>query len=121
MRSDLQIVIGLRSIGSKDASTSTGKSNATSSTSTSPKVTTSGMTEGNKVSKGKKVATPEIVDIDYNIVEDMKKTRENVFVFELSIISAHQEFIMKSWKDDKEYSSEEKGNTIDNLVKNVIA
>ena len=90
LTSNLLIVIGLAINGPKVASTSNGRSKATTSTSTSTKVTTSCMTKGKKVSKGKKVAAPEIVDIGYIIVEYMKKTRANISIFKLYKISSQQ-------------------------------
>ena len=102
--------------GSNTSSPSVGGFKASTSTSKNKKATTLGTPRSNKVSKGKKVATPEIVDFDYSVIEDMKKTRENISIFELSKISSYQELVMKAWKDDKEYSVEEKGKAIVNLV-----
>ena len=88
LTSNSLIVIGSCSNGPKASSTSTRRSKASTFTSTSPKSTTLGTIGGKKVSKGKKVATLEIVDIDYSVVEDMKKTRSNIYIFELSKISS---------------------------------
>ena len=67
-----------------------------------------GQTKGGVVvgTTGKKASTLEIVHIDYNIFEDMKKKIVNISIFELSKISSQQELILKDWKDDKEYSVE---------------
>ena len=113
--SNLPIVIGPGSNSPNIASTNIGGSKA-STTSISPKATTLATIEGKKVSKGKKVATPEIVDINYSVVEDMNKIRESIYIFELSKINSQQELILKAWKDDTKYFVEEKGNDIVNLV-----
>ena len=93
---NLPKVLRLSINGPKAPSTNIGGSKSITSTSKSPKATTSGTTKGKKVSKGKKIETPKIVDIDYIIVEYMKKTRKNISIFELSKISSQQELIVKA-------------------------
>lgn len=69
--SNLTIVVGLGSNGSRVGSTSTGRSKSSTSTLKVEATTTS--TIG-----GKKVATPKIVYIDYSVVKDINKARENI-------------------------------------------
>ena len=51
----------------------------------------------------------------------MKKKSENIYIFDLSKIFSQQNLIMNAWKDDKDHSTEEKGNSIVNFVKNITA
>ena len=74
--------------GPKVASTSTSEAKASTSMLKSSKDTTSGINGRKKVSKGKKFATPKIVDNYYSVVEDVKKDKTNIFVFDLSKISS---------------------------------
>ena len=77
------------------------------------------MTGSKKVSIGNKVSSPKIVNIDYNIAENMKKTRENIFVYDLSKLTSQQDLILNAWKRDKEHSIKEKGKATVNFVKNI--
>lgn len=84
---NLPIVIGSGSNGSRITSTSVSGSK-TSSSSSSTKSTSLGTTENKQVNKGKKVSIPKVVDIDYSVVENMKKVKANISIFLLSKISS---------------------------------
>ena len=62
-----------------------------------------------------------MVNVDYNIVENMKITKVDVSMFELSKLEPQWQLLTKAWKDDKNSNTNEKGKETDNIVKTSIS
>lgn len=72
-----------------------------------------------QLNKGKQVSSPEVLDIDYSIMEYMKKDKQNISILYLSKVSSQQELTMKAWKENIECFVEEKGDVVVNLNKHI--
>ena len=82
-------------LGSKGAPASTSAPPTPSPTKKStnaPKAISSGTILGKKVSPSKAVATHEDVNLDYNIVDNMKKMKVDIAMFDVSKLQPQQKY-----------------------------
>ena len=69
------------------------------------------------------VATPEDVNLDYSIVNNMKKMKAYISMFDLSKLEKQQKLLMKAWKT-REYKNSnvnDKGKEIIGIFKSSIS
>lgn len=83
------------------------------------KATSSSTIASKKVSLGKEIATPEDVNLYYNIVDNMKKTKFDIYMFEISKLVLQQKLHMKTWKlkKVKKSNANDNGKETINIVK----
>lgn len=65
------------------------------------------------------VSTLEYVNLDYNIVDNTRKTKDDISMFELSKLELKPKLLMKAWKveEDKTSNVNDKGKETTNIVK----
>ena len=93
------------------------RSNVTKSSSIGLKAASLGFNGNKKVSIGTIVNVLGVFDIDYNIVDKMKRIKACVSLFEISKLPSQQHKLVKAWEDDKVSNDANKGKAIVHAVK----